>query len=279
MMQLQAVPGPAAAVLVQTCQQQQQRQQQQVQVTFTAGPEVVHGVLIPAVRVLQQLAVGVSSLSLLSSALIHQLHSITAAGSRLISQLDQLLGWAGKQERQQRLASQQALGERCGQLGLGMLLVGLAVAAVRVGRLWEVHEFCSMRALGERCGQLGLGLLLVGLAVAAVRVGRLWEVHEVCMARSRPSGWHLRMAGVAGLSSAWQYTSCCSQQLGLCAVGLLALYWLARASWQALLSSGAKGAAAGPSRAWQLDLLLFRGLVCSLYFGQHWVATAAAAAA
>ncbi|WIA41266.1 hypothetical protein OEZ86_004871 [Tetradesmus obliquus] len=241
MMQLQAVPGPAAAVLVQTCQQQQQRQQQQVQVTFTAGPEVVHGVLIPAVRVLQQLAVGVSSLSLLSSALIHQLHSITAAGSRLISQLDQLLGWAGKQERQQRLASQQALGERCGQLGLGMLLVGLAVAAVRVGRLWEVHE--------------------------------------VCMARSRPSGWHLRMAGVAGLSSAWQYTSCCSQQLGLCAVGLLALYWLARASWQALLSSGAKGAAAGPSRAWQLDLLLFRGLVCSLYFGQHWVATAAAAAA
>lgn len=41
-------------------------------------------------------------------------------------------------------------------------------------------------------------------------------VVQVCMARSRPSGWHLRMAGVAGLSSAWQYTSCCSQQLGEC---------------------------------------------------------------
>jgi hypothetical protein len=27
-----------------------QQQQQQMQVTFTAGPEVVHGVLIPAVR-------------------------------------------------------------------------------------------------------------------------------------------------------------------------------------------------------------------------------------
>jgi hypothetical protein len=51
----------------------------------------------------------------------------------------------------------------------------------------------------------------------------------------------------------------------LYAVGLLVLYWLARASWQGLLSSSSSKAAAGtPSRAWQLDLLLFRGLVCSL---------------
>jgi hypothetical protein len=51
-------------------------------------------------------------------------------------------------------------------------------------------------------------------------------------------------------------------------VGLLVLYWLAWASWQGLLSSSssssAKGAAAAPSCAWQLDLLLFRGVVCSL---------------
>jgi hypothetical protein len=90
--------------------------------------------------VLQQLAVGVSSLSVLSSTVVHQLHSISHAGSRLAAQLDQLLGWAGKQERQSRLAAQQALGERCGQLGMGLLLAGLAVAAVRVGRLWEVHQ-------------------------------------------------------------------------------------------------------------------------------------------
>jgi hypothetical protein len=53
---------------------------------------------------------------------------------------------------------------------------------------------------------------------------------------------------------------------GLYAVGLLVLYWLARASWQGLLSSSnsSKTAAGTPSRAWQLDLLLFRGVVCSL---------------
>jgi hypothetical protein len=55
---------------------------------------------------------------------------------------------------------------------------------------------------------------------------------------------------------------------GLYAVGLLVLYWLSRASWQGLLSSSSshssKAAAGTPSRAWQLDLLLFRGVVCSL---------------
>ncbi|KAF6262102.1 hypothetical protein COO60DRAFT_1699512 [Scenedesmus sp. NREL 46B-D3] len=227
LMQLQAVQQPAAALLVQAG-----RQQQQMQVTFTAGPEVVQGVLVPAVRVLQQLAVGVSRLSVMSDAALHQLHGVSQAGARLAGQLDQLLGWAGQQERRSRLAGQQAL--------------------------------------GERCGQLGMGLLLAGLGVAAVRVGRLWEVHQVCVARSRPGGWHLRVTGMAGLGSAWQYASCCSQQLGLFAVGLLVLYWLARASWQGLLSSSSsssssgKAAAAAPSRAWQLDLLLFRGAVCSL---------------
>jgi hypothetical protein len=76
----------------------------------------------------------------LSTAVVHQLHSITHAGSRLISQLDALLGWAGRQEAQSRLAAQQALGDRAGQLGVGLLLLGLAAAAVRVGRLWEVHQ-------------------------------------------------------------------------------------------------------------------------------------------
>jgi hypothetical protein len=68
--------------------------------------------------------------------------------------------------------------------------------------------------------------------------------------------------------------SCCCCTLtaaaGLFVVGLLLLYWLARASWQSLLSTAAGArraagiAAAAPSRAWQLDLLLFRGVVCSL---------------
>jgi hypothetical protein len=45
LLQLQAVPAASAALLVQSG-----GPQQQMQVTFTAGPEVVHGVLIPAVR-------------------------------------------------------------------------------------------------------------------------------------------------------------------------------------------------------------------------------------
>jgi hypothetical protein len=45
LLQLQAVPVPSAALVVQSG-----GQQQQMQVTITAGPEVVHGVLIPAVR-------------------------------------------------------------------------------------------------------------------------------------------------------------------------------------------------------------------------------------
>jgi hypothetical protein len=79
-------------------------------------------------------------LSILTSTIIHQLHSFSAAGSRLSKQLEQLLGWAGRQERQAQLGAQQALGERAGQLGMALLLAGLAVAAVRVGRLWEVHQ-------------------------------------------------------------------------------------------------------------------------------------------
>jgi hypothetical protein len=45
LLRLQAVPVPSAALVVRSG-----GQQQQMQVTFTAGPEVVHGVLIPAVR-------------------------------------------------------------------------------------------------------------------------------------------------------------------------------------------------------------------------------------
>jgi hypothetical protein len=44
-------------------------------------------------------------------------------------------------------------------------------------------------------------------------------VVQVCIARSRPGGWHKRVTGVAGLSNAWQYVSCCSQQLGECTAG------------------------------------------------------------
>lgn len=45
---------------------------------------------------------------------------------------------------------------------------------------------------------------------------------------------------------------------GLYAVGLLAVAWLARISVSGLLSSSRA------ARAWQLDLIVFRGIVCSL---------------
>jgi hypothetical protein len=69
-------------------------------------------------------------------------------------------------------------------------------------------------------------LLLVGNSKRGASVGGVHKrvtdmcccvaAIQVCMARSRPSGWHKRVTGVAGLSNAWQYASCCSQQLGEC---------------------------------------------------------------
>jgi hypothetical protein len=98
---------------------------------------------------------------------VHQLHSITQAGSRLISQLDALLGWAGRQERHSRLAAQQALGDRAGQLGVGLLLLGLAAAAVRVGRLWEVH-------------QVGFFITRFDYADEAACHAKCWQMTEIC---------------------------------------------------------------------------------------------------
>lgn len=96
--------------------------------------------LLCSCRVLQQLSAGVTSLSVMSAAVVHHLSSITSLGAQLATQLEQLLGWAGRRQRQQQLAAQQALGEQSGQMGVAVLLVGLGVAAVKVGRLWEVHQ-------------------------------------------------------------------------------------------------------------------------------------------
>lgn len=128
------------------------------------------------------------------------------------------------------------------------------------------------------------------------------------LGRTAPPSWRQRLTATRRLGSAWSYTSCCAEQLGelqcrpaahtaiacchtharsphptcqlpvwnphaarcagLYAVGLLALYWLARASLLGLLrgasSSSSIAAMAVPSRAWQLDVLVWQGLLCSL---------------
>eukprot|EP00775_Hariotina_reticulata_P006609 gene6609-6837_t len=195
-----------------------------MRLVITAPPEAVHTVILPAIRVLQQLAAGVHSLSMLSANIIQQLQYATDSLQAVIQRLDDVMHWVISQKQQEALAKQQLLSERAGQLGQLLMLLGMAVAAVGVGRAWEVHQVCISRG----------------------------QHHQV--------SWQQRLTGTGGLTQAWGYTCCCAEQLGLYGVGLLALYWFVKASALGLLSFEAAGVGRWghtPSRAWQLDLLGF----------------------
>lgn len=55
---------------------------------------------------------------------------------------------------------------------------------------------------------------------------------------------------------------------GLFAVGLVLLYWLARGVWTGLLINMFRSHSGQPSKNWQLDVLVFKGVVCSVV-GAH----------
>jgi hypothetical protein len=90
--------------------------------------------------VLQQLAGGVHHLALLTAKVTQQLQYAADSLQHMTQRLDDVIHWAVSQEQQEALAKQQQLSERAGQLGQLVMLLGLSVAALRVGRAWEVHQ-------------------------------------------------------------------------------------------------------------------------------------------
>lgn len=126
--------------------------------------------LLPACRVVQQLASGVHSLSVMSSAVVHHAQQLSTGVTNLTSRLDSLLGWAKKQEQRNQLAAQQALGQHAGQLGLSLLLVALGVTALRVGRVWEVHQVSTAGTVGASLTQLHTALVVVLSSITRIVV-------------------------------------------------------------------------------------------------------------
>eukprot|EP00878_Enallax_costatus_P006697 GHUV01007021.1.p1 GENE.GHUV01007021.1~~GHUV01007021.1.p1 ORF type:complete len:717 (+),score=210.53 GHUV01007021.1:1028-3178(+) len=230
--QEQQRPGPGLEFDVQNSQLVQQGQlvqqhQQPVQVVITAPYDLVHTLVVPAVRVLQQLATGVHQLSVLSATVVHQLQQLSSGISSLTSRMDQLLSWATEQDQHKRLAAQQVLGHNAGQMGLALLLVAVGVAALRVGRVWEVHQVCRGRSRGHA------------------------------------AGWRERLTGTRPVTSAWLYTSCCAQELGLYAAGLMVLYWLAKAMWLNVLFNSSRSRETHVNKNWQVDVVVFKAVICA----------------
>lgn len=68
------------------------------------------------------------------------MQQLSSGVGSLISRMDRLLSWATEYDQQKRLAAQQVIGHNAGQIGLALLLVAVGVTALKVGRVWEVHQ-------------------------------------------------------------------------------------------------------------------------------------------
>ncbi|KAF8062629.1 hypothetical protein HT031_003958 [Scenedesmus sp. PABB004] len=210
-----------------------------VQVVITAQPDALHALVVPALRVLSRLSAALEGASQVAGSMVGVVARLHGGVEALVTRLDTALGWAAAAQRAGAHAAQQALGERAAQLGLGLQILGLAATALRVGRLWEVHV-------------VRVGAVQGATGAAAQQLAAAPHRHWRPRARL---GLRQLLRAAARAVRCWSggAVRAAPRQLAGPAGG----------------RTGARRArGGGPSRAWQLDVLVFRGVVCS-FAGAH----------
>jgi hypothetical protein len=79
------------------------------------------------------------ALSMLLSAAVGQLSTVSYGLTGLSVRLDDAAATDAAHKAEQQRAAQQALCERAARTGVLLLLTATGIVALRLGRLWEVH--------------------------------------------------------------------------------------------------------------------------------------------
>jgi hypothetical protein len=133
--------------------------------------------------------------------LLLHVRSISGAAAAVRSRVD---AWAGAQDEaraEARLDRQRAVAAAAARTGLSVTLVLSAWAALRYGRVWEVHAACGGG------GWAAARAAARAAAAAGPPAPRRWWAPP----RLLPAG---AAASARGVVTAWQYSLCCVENMG-----------------------------------------------------------------
>ncbi len=137
-------------------------------------------------RAVTAVAHGLHRLASAGEGLQQRLAALTDTSTRLSTQLTSVLSFAKRHERSTELQQQRQAVARAARLGLSVLVVTTGWAALRFGRIWELHQACGASVYGRggkgsrwsMSGVLGGARMLAGANEAFG-----WARYAVCAMR------------------------------------------------------------------------------------------------